>query len=369
MLHEFLATNQEELATRCRAKVAKRPASQPPTGEPEYGIPLFIGQLIETLRAQPAVEFSAKATELSADIGITAGKHGNELFQRGFTVDQVIHAYGDLCQALTELADETKTHITVDEFHTFNRCLDDAIADAVTEFGRRRDQAISEEGIQTMNERLGFLAHELRNSLNTAMLAFEAIKSGKVALTGTTGGLLGGSLMGLRDLIDRALADVRLTEGFKVRRERISIVELVDEVRPSAAMEANGRSVAFAVSRVDETLAVEGDRQMLISAVANLLQNAFKFSRAHGHVSLAARAAADRVLIEISDECGGLPDGKTEELFQPFAQRSGDRTGLGLGLSISRRGVEASGGKLHARSLPGKGCVFTIDLPRPGPAA
>jgi len=134
-------------------------------------------------------------------------------------------------------------------------------------------------------------------------------------------------------------------------------------------MEANGRSVAFSVSRVDETLAVEGDRQMLISAVANLLQNAFKFSRAHGHVSLAARAAADRVIIEISDECGGLPEGKTEELFQPFAQRSGDRTGLGLGLSISRRGVEASGGKLHARNLPGKGCVFTINLPRPGPAA
>jgi signal transduction histidine kinase len=79
---------------------------------------------------------------------------------------------------------------------------------------------------------------------------------------------------------------------------------------------------------------------------------------------LKAHAIADRVVIEIEDECGGLPPGKAEELFQPFMQRAADRSGLGLGLSISNRGVEANGGRLHVRDLPGKGCIFTIDLPR-----
>ena len=74
----------------------------------------------------------------------------------------------------------------------------------------------------------------------------------------------------------------------------------------------------------------------------------------------------DRILIEVEDECGGLPDRRAEELFRPFEQRSSDRTGLGLGLSISRRAVQANDGTLGARSLPGKGCVFTIDLPRSG---
>jgi signal transduction histidine kinase len=57
----------------------------------------------------------------------------------------------------------------------------------------------------------------------------------------------------------------------------------------------------------------------------------------------------------------------TEEIFRPFAQFSAERTGLGLGLPISRRGVEANGGTLHVRNLPGTGCVFTIDLPRAAP--
>jgi signal transduction histidine kinase len=257
--------------------------------------------------------------------------------------------------------------ITVDEFHRFNRCLDNAIADAVSEFGRQRDRLISDEGVQTMNERLGSLAHELRNLLNTAMLAFQAVKGGNVTLTGATGGILGRSLIGLRDLIDRSLADVRLTDGLQARREPNNIHEIIDEIRISAALEASAKGITFTVAPVDKTLAVDADRQMLSSAIANLLQNAFKFTRTAGHVSLAAHAAADRVFIDVEDECGGLPPGKTEELFLPFKQRSDDRSGVGLGLCISRRCVEANGGKLRARDLPGRGCIFTIDLPRPMP--
>ena len=100
---------------------------------------------------------------------------------------------------------------------------------------------------------------------------------------------------------------------------------------------------------------VDADRQMLHSAVANLLQNAFKFSRPEGHIALSARrGSADRVIIDVEDECGGLAPGATEKLFQPFEQASNDRTGLGLGLSISRRSVEANGGTLAVRSLPGQ---------------
>jgi signal transduction histidine kinase len=95
-----------------------------------------------------------------------------------------------------------------------------------------------------------------------------------------------------------------------------------------------------------------------------VLQNAFKFTRPHSHVSLRTYATGDRVLIEVQDECGGLPEGKAEAMFGKFEQHHGDRSGLGLGLSIARRAVEASGGKLGVRDLPGVGCVFTIDLPR-----
>jgi signal transduction histidine kinase len=363
-LHEFLTENRDELAQRCRKKVAERSASDSNLGDLEYGIPLFIEQLIDTLEKESLAGADAAHAEVPVAIGQTAGKHGNELLLRGSTVDQVVHDYGDLCQALTELAREQSMPITVSEFHTFNRCLDNAMAGAVMEFGHQRDRVISEAGAQTMNERLGCLAHEHRSLLNAAMLAFQAISSGGVGFAGPTGGVLGRSLIGMRDLIDRSLADVRLTHALELRRESISMKELVGELQISARMDATSRGRTFTSAPVDERLLVDADRPMLISAIVNLLENAFKFTRPGGHVSLKVRGVAEHVLIEVQDECGGLPQGRIEELFQPFEQRGRDRTGVGLGLSISRRAVEANGGKLGVQDLPGSGCVFSIQLPR-----
>jgi signal transduction histidine kinase len=115
---------------------------------------------------------------------------------------------------------------------------------------------------------------------------------------------------------------------------------------------------------VDDGVVIEADRQVLAAVVMNLLQNAFKFTRPGTAVVLRVVASAARVLIEIQDQCGGLPSGNVSELFRPFEQRGVDRTGLGLGLAFSRRGVEASNGRIYARNLPEKGCVFTVDLPR-----
>jgi signal transduction histidine kinase len=103
---------------------------------------------------------------------------------------------------------------------------------------------------------------------------------------------------------------------------------------------------------------------VVAAAITNLLQNAFKFTRQGSRISLTARATKERVLFEIEDECGGLPAGKTEELFRPFEQRSADRSGVGLGLSICLRAAKANSGEIHVRDLPGKGCIFTLDLPR-----
>jgi signal transduction histidine kinase len=232
----------------------------------------------------------------------------------------------------------------------------------VSEFGRQRDDVISAEGARTLNEQLGFLAHELRNLVNTATLASAAIKGGHGAMTGATGSVLDRSLAGLRDLIDRALADVRLTAGLHTRRDLTKLAVVLEEVTVAAKLDATARKISFTVS-VEPGLSVETDRQMLSSALANLLQNAFKFTQPGGHVSLTARVVADHVLIEIADQCGGLAPGLAEEFFVPFTQRSADRSGLGLGLSISRRAVEANGGTLQVRNVPGHGCVFTIDLP------
>jgi signal transduction histidine kinase len=215
-----------------------------------------------------------------------------------------------------------------------------------------------------LNEQLGFLAHELRNLIQTATLAVMAIKAGNVGTTGATGALLDRSLIGMRNLVDRSLAGVRLTAGMPARAHLISLADFIADVRIAASLEAQAHECKFTVGVADRELALEVDRETLLGAVGNLLQNAFKFTHPRTEVSLNAYATADRIQIDVEDHCGGLPPGAVDELFLPFSQGGEDRTGLGLGLAIARRSVEANGGVLRVRDIPGSGCVFTIDLPR-----
>jgi signal transduction histidine kinase len=171
------------------------------------------------------------------------------------------------------------------------------------------------------------------------------------------------SLAGARDLIARSLAEVRLTQGIW-NRDRFPVAAFIDELASAATLAANARGIKLKVMPVEAEVAIEADRQVLTAVVMNVLQNAFKFTRPNTTVTLRVGASAERVLIEVQDECGGLPGGDVNEMFHPFEQRSANRTGMGLGLAFSRWGVEANHGRIYARNLPDVGCVFTIDLPR-----
>jgi hypothetical protein len=372
MMYEFLMENRGELIERCRMKVAQRPAPRATAEELDYGITIFLDQFIRTLKAEEGFtpgeskRLSGPSSGVDAvhsEIGVVAKEHGRELLQHGFTIEQVVHDYGDLCQSVTDLAVELNAPISNDEFRTLNRCLDNAIAVAATEFTAQRDNIFADKDARA-NERLGFFAHELRNELNSATLALTAIKAGSVGLTGATGAVLDRSMVALRRLIDRSLSEVRITAGLPIQRRLFSVAEFIAEVQLSASLEAKVNKCILNVSYVDSKLALEADRELLLTAVGNLLQNAFKFTHPLSEVLLKVYATADRIHIEVEDKCGGLPPGDTETMFLPFTQNGADRSGLGLGLSVSRRSVEANGGTLSVRDLPATGCVFTIDLPR-----
>jgi signal transduction histidine kinase len=372
VLHEFLSANSADLIHRCRLKVAKRVAPPGTTSVLDHGIPQFLEQVIRTLQFEQASD-PARGLRISgpsggvpgaSEIAVTATLHGRELSEHGFTVDQVVHGYGDLCQAITDLAAEREVPIHADEFRTLNRCLDNGIADAVTEYVFQRNSMLENQNAKALNEQLGFLAHELRNLLATASLAVLAIKAGNVGTAGATAALLDRSLIGMRSLVDRSLAGVRLAAGMPSHAQLISLADFIADVKISAALEAQTRECNFTVGDIDRRLALDVDRELMLSAVGNLLQNAFKFTHRRTEVRLNAYAAADRIRIDVEDHCGGLPPGFAEEVFEPFKQNSADRSGLGLGLTICQRSVEANNGILRVRDAPHSGCVFTIDLPR-----
>jgi signal transduction histidine kinase len=373
MMSTFLADNHAELLARCRSKVLKRPRRDASSLQLSNGVPLFLDQLQHTLEAEEA-NLAAESMRISgasggdaqllSEMAVSAAAHGQALLTLGFSVDQVVHDYGDLCQAITDLAFEHDAPFSVPEFRTLNRCLDNAIASAVSAFSQQRDAAIAHRLGEELNERVGLLVHELRNAMATASYAVAALELGNLPMSGSTGAVLKRSLETLKKIVGDSFDQVRAKALEPAHRQAFTLQSFIADARNDALLHAGASGSQLIVPLVDPLLEVEGDRERLLGALSNLLQNAFKFTRPATEVSLIAYAVAGQIFIDVKDHCGGLPGGQSGSLFTPFSQRGVDRSGLGLGLTIARASVEADGGTLTVRDLPGTGCVFTMTLPR-----
>src|SRR5687768_11435006 len=214
MLHEFLSTNRAELITRCRSKVGSRSSPGETPLELEHGVPRFLEQLVDALRDEEAnPESWSEDRPALVESTRTATSDGDELFEQGYTVGEVVHGYGDVCQIITQLAIEMNAPVTLREFRTFNRLLDNAIADAVSSFILHRETPARSDGAYDLHQHLGSVAEEQRKLLDAAMVALDAVRYGNVGLMGATGNVLEDSLKKLRVLVDKSLPEVRLATG------------------------------------------------------------------------------------------------------------------------------------------------------------
>lgn len=213
-----------------------------------------------------------------------------------------------------------------------------------------------------MAVRMGFLVHELRNALSCVYAAHYMLKR----TTGRSSEILERNLRSMRVMLDRASLEIRLHKEAPPRPAALPLREAVREAALTAGEEARRKGLTLSL-RVDPRLTALADGAFVGSALTNLLQNAIKFTAPGGTVRVRGFAKGGAALLEVEDQCGGLPGGRVSELFKPFTQLGEDRSGLGLGLALSRRAVARSGGTLTARDLPGKGCVFTIALPAADP--
>jgi signal transduction histidine kinase len=240
------------------------------------------------------------------------------------------------------------------EFQILNGCIDEGIATAIQSFEETRTADRKD-----MTEQLGFIVHEIRNAVGNASLGFELIRRGKAGMQGSTADVVHRSLARIASLVAGSLAEIRVREG-TVQREWVRIsslfLKVIEETPPERGIQIR--------SEVADDLFMDVDERLLASALNNLLQNAVKFTRNDQPIVLRALSADRSVLMEVEDRCGGLPEGETERLFQPFVQGENNTRGAGLGLAIARRAVEAHGGTIEVRNLPGRGCIFSISLPQ-----
>jgi signal transduction histidine kinase len=231
-------------------------------------------------------------------------------------------------------------------------------AEAVAAYVERRDAEVAREHSQ----HVAFVAHELRTPLMAAFITATTLQKKARPEDDQALSLLVRNLTSLRELIDEVLLSDRLAGHVQLARERLDLRALLEEVVADASLAAARNKVELLIDAPD-TLPFNGDQRLLRSAISNILGNAVKFTHEGRAITLRAECCDGCITIEVEDRCGGLPEGDATELFEPFVQRGDNRSGFGLGLAIVKQAVEAHGGHAHVRNLPGRGCVFSIQLP------
>lgn len=355
-VHDVVRTNLFRLLTRAREIAAIRTAPRASIAELGEAIPILFDLLLRELRPIPRSDSSVFVREECA-FPVTLA----------LTVSQVIHDYVAVTTAITELAAELPIGGTPEELTNVAHCVAEAVAQVQAAYARRRERAVAADAA----EEVGNLVHELRNRISTATLAFNLLNH-EGQLRGRPAAILQRSLETMTEHIARASSDTRKRiAAFK--RELISVGDLLEAVAVVSTAEAQALGLELKVEIEERDLIVEGDSLLIEDAIFNVLRNAFRHTRAHGHVALRAFSSEGYVTIEVADQCGGIPEYVAlERLFdrfeQGFEQGEASRTGLGLGLTISRRGVEASGGTIMVRDCP-DGCTFMLSFPRHRPSS
>jgi signal transduction histidine kinase len=354
----FIERHRDVLVERWKDKIrATLPTESTLTDEELLdSLQLFLDQIIEGLRTMGGALVEQQYSPL-------ARVHGGQRQALKRSIVEVVQEYSLFLEVVIERARDSRVHLDDRGLLELSKCLFTGAAEAVAQFARQQE----EERRRADYEHFAFLAHELRNPLSSARLAYELAQQ-KGLSDARTMEVMGRSLARLSDLIDESINQARLATlgaGSELHRELVSTRELVAEAQAESAVDAQTKSIQFAISAGADII-VDVDRRLVRSALSNLVRNAVKFTRSGGTIQLRTRTIDERATIDVEDECGGLPPERADRLFAAFLQASKDRSGFGLGLAIARQAIEAHGGAIMVNSLPSKGCIFTIDLPLAG---
>jgi signal transduction histidine kinase len=315
-------------------------------------VPVFVDEIVTFLRRRTGAGAGDKAGEVAVN-------HGSQRFHAGFSLGAVIREYGVLRECMLDLLRGRDLRLDLDELQEVLNLISVAVAQAAEQFEHERDRVIENQN----EEHFGFIAHELRNPLSSALLAAQVLQRRLGTQHEVTTHRLVTNLSSLRHQIDNSLIGVRMHQLGRSRPLQLAEVSLrtiVDTALEELGGDAEEKEIPL---RVDGDATLRADPRLLTSAIMNLLRNALKYTHPGGSVNIRIGSAMDLASVEVEDECGGLPPGKVEELFTPFVQRGTDRSGFGLGLAITKDAIEAHHGSVQVSNLAGKGCIFMMSLP------
>jgi signal transduction histidine kinase len=353
--HEVLAARSDEVIRRWRAAAQGTLAPESiPRVELVDALPIFVKEIVAALREDAGLPSSDPVPEKSA----TAALHGEQRLRLGFSLDAVVREYGALKDAVVATARDGGADLTSDELHVIFDAIITGIAKAVSQYVHERDV----DSMRQANEHFAFVAHELRNPLSSSLTALRLLKlKGQLPTEGHPVGALERGLYRATELVEQTLKTARVASGIELRRQATTLRSLFEDAEAGAMTEAEAKGVELRLS-IEDDRPIDVDVRLIRSAVENLLRNAVKYT-ASGRVDLRGSIANGVATIEVEDGCGGLSPGKVEQAFAPFVRLDQRQSGFGLGLAIAKQAVDAHGGTIRVQNLPGKGCIFALEIP------
>lgn len=346
-LHEFMTAHRREILETCHQIL------DPELNGLDDFACHFFDELLRALRRDSGVPHSYSPLPGKSEVAARLGAYQQ---RAGIEVGKVTSVFAAISQAVAKTGALYDLRLTAEEYEQLHKCLDAGIATSVESYWHRDGAQARERNAA----RYGFVAHELRNALGNASMAFKLVRAGKLDIEGRTGAVLARNLARMNALIAQWLTSVQLDAE---RAPQLEPVHLASVLRDVEASMLPDRDISI-VLELDEMLFVEGDEMLLHSALSNLAHNAIKFSPPASKVWISARAVDGRAAIEVTDQCGGIGGKELPDLCQPFErQQALNPGGLGLGLAISKLAVESLGGELTLSDKPGDGCCFCLWFP------
>jgi K+-sensing histidine kinase KdpD len=359
MLYVFLEAHREQVRKRVEDTLAASgPRRSSKTRVEEDVVEEFFDELVGRLRCAAGAALADRSVGDRA-----AAKRAVARRAAGLAPAVLVRDYGTVCAAIADVAAETGAPIAPAELHCMNACLDEATGGALAEHARRSD-IDRDDRERTTAEYRHHLAHEVRDTLGAALLAFAAMKRGGFRVDSRAGKVLERALQRMRQLVDLSLSDEKLLADLPLHIVRFPLALLLSEVVSFSAQRAADRRLTLLTDAPEERH-LEGDRQLLVAALAVLANNAIAYSPPGGRIWLRGRVDPDRVVVEVEDESVALSSREEEARLRPFVQGASRRTEPGSGPTIARRAIAAHGGSVWMRRVPSRGSVFVVELPQP----
>lgn len=313
------------------------------------------------------LDILADALRQSGSVGNAGGaswhrvarKHAEERVRLGFDIAQLVDEFIVLRQVLFDVLGDEGVLTDLGQAGRIVDLIEGAISAAVVSYVQFRDDAARRRAA----EHVTFITHELRNPLTAVSLGVEKLRR-TLSLSPSderTFQAIERNTRRLAELIEGILVLERQGER-KPDIVPTRLQEILEGPMTAAKLVADAKGLNLE-ARFDPDLVVEVDRPMTISAFDNVLQNALKYTD-RGDVRVDVEERPDDVVVHVLDNCPGISKEELDAMFEPFWRGRSGKPGVGVGLAIARRAMEAQGGSITAEPREGPGCHFSLTLPK-----